>query len=177
MPDPFVGIPSNELCLLWKGHQYHREKFFYLKESSIGCRKFECTPNHFWRLFSFLRNFSIGESFTSYNGHFRPSKVFQMNCAFFGMVSNVLEESFFTWNDLVLASKSPKEFTPSLFWQILSFLRNLAEVKLLLFMTGPYIRIGSNKLRFLWKGNLYRIAKLLYLKQCSIGKNFESVYL
>ena len=137
MPDPLVGIPSNELCLLWKGHQYHREKFFYLKESSIGCRKFECTPNHFWRLFSFLRNFSIGESFTSYNGHFRPSKVFQMNCTFFGMVSNVLEESFFTWNDLVLASKSPKEFAPSLFWQILSFLRNFSRGQTFTFYDWP----------------------------------------
>ena len=137
MPDPFVGIPSNELCLLWKGHQYHREKFFYLKESSIGCRKFECTPNHFWRLFSFLRNFSIGESFTSYNGHFRPSKVFQMNCTFFGMVSNVLEESFFTWNDLVLASKSPKELAPSLFWQILSFLRNFSRGQTFTFYDWP----------------------------------------
>ena len=138
-----------------------------------------CIPKHFWQLFSFWRNFSIGESFTSYDRHFCPSEVFQMNCTFSGRVSNVLEESFFTWNDLVLASKSPKEFAPSLFfYKFWAFWGILAEVKLLLFMTGPYVRIGSNELRFLSKGNLYRIAELLYLKQCSIGcKNFESVYL
>ena len=27
----------------------------------------KCTPNHFWQIFSFLRNFSIGETFTSYD--------------------------------------------------------------------------------------------------------------
>ena len=101
-----------------------------------------------------------------------------MNCTFSGRVSNVLEESFFTWNDPVLASKSPKSSHRAFFDKFWAFWEILAEVKLLLFMTGPYVRIGSNELRFLWKGNLYRIAKLLYLKQCSIGrKNFESVYL
>ena len=42
-----------------------------------------------------------------------------MNCASSGIVTNVLEESFFSWNDLVLAGKSSKESTPNHFWQII----------------------------------------------------------
>ena len=74
----------------------------------------ECTPNHFWQFFSFLRNFSIGQSFTT-----PLSELVLMNCASSGRVTNVLEESFFSWNDLVLAGKSSKESTPNHFWQII----------------------------------------------------------
>ena len=49
-----------------------------------------------------------------------------MNCASFKKVTNVVEQNFFTWNDLVLAAKSSKESTLHLFWQILRFLRNIS---------------------------------------------------
>ena len=42
-----------------------------------------------------------------------------MNCASSGRVTNVLEESFFSWKYLVLAGKSYKESTPNHFWQII----------------------------------------------------------
>ena len=41
-----VPIVSNELCLLWQGSQYLREKFIYLKRSSIDWKKFQSVqPN------------------------------------------------------------------------------------------------------------------------------------
>ena len=54
MTDPSVEIGSNELCLFWKGEKYLRQKFIYLKRSSISCKKF-------WRVHpkTFLRNFQF----------------------------------------------------------------------------------------------------------------------
>ena len=58
-------ICSNEPCLLRKGGQLLRGRFLYLKQSGIGCKKFQRVhPKH---IFSFLRDFSIGQTFTSYN--------------------------------------------------------------------------------------------------------------
>ena len=55
MTNPSVQFGSNELCLLWKGDQYGREKFLYLKGSSIGWKKFErAHPEPFLTAFQFL---------------------------------------------------------------------------------------------------------------------------
>ena len=54
------------------------------------------------------------------------SELVQINCVSPDRVKNVLEGSFFTWNDLVLAAKSSKEGTPNHFWQMLSFLRHFS---------------------------------------------------
>ena len=58
MTDPSVQFGSNELCLLWKGDQYCREKFLYLKGSSIGWKKFErVLPEAFLTSFQFFEKF------------------------------------------------------------------------------------------------------------------------
>lgn len=53
------------------------------------------------------------------------SKLVQMNCASSETVTNILEENLFTWNDVVLATKSSKKCTLNHFWQILSFFGEL----------------------------------------------------
>ena len=52
-----------------------------------------------------------------------------MNSASSERVTNVSEESFFTWNDLVLAAKSSKDCTLNHFWQIFGLLRNFSIVQ------------------------------------------------
>ena len=60
MTDPSVRISSNELCFLWKSDQFLREKFLYLKRSSIGCKKFQTDhPKTIFRKFSFFWEISV----------------------------------------------------------------------------------------------------------------------
>ena len=63
------------------------------------------------------------------------------------------------------------------FWQIFSFLRILVYVKLLLRMTKPTARIGSNELCTLRKGVQFCRGMFIYLKQSFIGcKKFQNVH-
>ena len=41
MTKPTVRIFSKELCLLWKGDQFLREKFLYLKQSGSDSKMFQ----------------------------------------------------------------------------------------------------------------------------------------
>ena len=53
-----------------------------------------------------------------------------MNCASSERVTSILEEPFFTWNNLVLTAKSSEECTPNHFWQIFRvFLGILVQAK------------------------------------------------
>ena len=97
------------------------------------------------------------------------SELVQMNCASSERVINILEENLLTWSDLELAAKCSKGCTPKHFWQSFRFLRNFSKAKLLLLVTDPFARIGSNELRPLGKGNQYLGAKFPYLKLSNIG--------
>ena len=97
------------------------------------------------------------------------SELVQMNCASSERVINILEENLLTWSDLELAAKCSKGCTPKHFWQSFGFLRNFSKAKLLLLVTDPFARIGSNELRPLGKGNQYLGAKFPYLKLSNIG--------
>lgn len=51
-----------------------RAEFIYLKRSSIGCKKFQkLLPKPFLVIFSLLRNFSLGQTFTSHERLFCPN--------------------------------------------------------------------------------------------------------
>ena len=127
MTDPYGQIGWNELCFLRKGDQDGRANFFILDDLVLPGKSFKrCTLNHFWQLLRFLRNFSIGQSSTSYDREFCPNCLKRTEPLLEGGGVTVLEESSFIWNYLVLAAKTSKECTPSLFREILSFLRNFS---------------------------------------------------
>ena len=72
--EPTVPIDSNELCLLQQGDQFLRENFLYFKQSGIDCKKFQSVHTEpLLKIFSFQRNFSIGQSFTSYGRYYCPN--------------------------------------------------------------------------------------------------------
>ena len=123
MSEPTFRIDSNELWLFGNCGQFVREKCLYLKRSGIGWKKFkEVTLKHFWKIFSFLRIFIIGQTFRSYEQTYCPN-LLKYNCASSKRVTNFSEKSVFTWNDLVSAAKSSKECTPNYFSQMFSFFR------------------------------------------------------
>ena len=105
------------------------------------------------------------------------SELVQMNCVSSERVINILEENLLTWSDLELAAKCSKGCTPKHFWQSFRFLRNFSKAKLLLLVTDTSLRIGSNELCLLCKGDKYMRGKFLYLKRSSIGsKRFRRVH-
>ena len=115
MTDPSVQIGTNELCLLRKGDYIAEESFFIWNNLLLAAKSSkDCTPNHFWQIFSFLRNFSVKSNFY-FLWSTLLSDFVQMNCASCERVTNIVEESFFTWNELVLAARSSKECTPNFF--------------------------------------------------------------
>ena len=73
--EPTGRIGLNELCLLWKGDQFLREECLYLKWSGFVCNKFQSVlVEPFLTYVQFLRNFSIGQTFT-YDRAYRPNWV------------------------------------------------------------------------------------------------------
>ena len=121
MTEPSVRTDSNELRLLWKADQYRREKFLYLKGSSIGWKKFQRVhPKPFLTNFQFFEKFYYRQKLY-FLWPTLQSELVQMNCVSCKRLSNVLEESFITWNDLVFPAKSSKDCTPTHFWQLSSF--------------------------------------------------------
>ena len=138
MTDLSVQIGSKELRLFWKGDQCLRGKFLYLKMSSIGCKRIQRVHPE-----TFLINIQLFEEFRKRpNSYFLwptlLSELVLMKCASSERVTNVLEGSFFTWNDLVMAAKSPRECTPNHFWQIFSFLMNFGIGQTVTFYDRPF---------------------------------------
>ena len=126
MSDASAGIGSDELCLLWKGNQYLRGKFLYLKQSSIGCKKFQIVlPEPYLTNFRFLSNFSIGKTLPSHDRSF-PQNWLKWTVPPLKGSPISERESCFTLSGLVLAAKGSKECTQNHFWQIFSFLRNFS---------------------------------------------------
>ena len=99
-----------------------------------------------------------------------------MNCASLDTVANLLEKSVFTWNDLVSAAKSSKEFIPNHFLQIFSFLKIFRIGQT---FTSYERRYCPNWLKWtvpLRKGWKFLREKCLYLKRSGIGcKKFQRV--
>ena len=123
MTNTCVWIGSNKLCHIWSGHHFLRWKFLYLKRSSIGCKKLQRVhPETFLTNFQFFQEFQHKPNFYFLWAMLLVELV-QMNCASSGRVKNILEESFFTSNDVVLAGKISREWTLNHFWQISRFLR------------------------------------------------------
>ena len=116
-----VWIFSNEVCLLWKGDQFLREKFLYLKQSGIGCKKFQRVhPKPFLKIFQFLEEIYYSSNFYLLWPNLL-SEFSQMNRASSERVTNFSEKSFFTWSNLVVALKCSKWCMPNHFLQIFSF--------------------------------------------------------
>ena len=94
-----------------------------------------------------------------------------MNCE---KVTNFLEKIVFTWNDPISGAKSYKECTQNHFWKIFGFLTNFSIGQTLPLMTDPTIRIGSDELCLLWKGDQFLRRKCFYLRRSGIScKKFE----
>ena len=111
----------------------------------------EVTLKHSWKFFSFLRIFIIGQTFPSYERTYCPN-LLKYNCASLERVTNFLEKSVFTWNDLVSAVKSSKECTPNYFSQLSSFFRIFIIAQT---FTSDECIYGQNWLKWtmsLWKG-------------------------
>ena len=94
-----------------------------------------------------------------------------MNCNSFERVTSFLEksETICYW-----LQKVPKSAPETFFDKFLIFWAILVQVKLLLLMTVPAVRIGSNELysnelSLLWKGDQFLREKCFYLKQSVIG--------
>ena len=107
----------------------------------------ECIPNHFLTNFKFLSNFSIGQTFTSYDQLCFPNLL--------KWTVPPLEERPVSQRKVSLLEtiwyrleKLPQCTPQTIFWQIFSFWSNLVQVKILLFL-----RISSNDLYLLWKSN------------------------
>ena len=51
-----------------------KESFFTWNHLILAARSSkDCTPNHFWQIFGFVRNFNVGQTFTSYDRPFYPN--------------------------------------------------------------------------------------------------------
>ena len=124
MTEPTVQIDSKGLCLLWKGDNLLEKGVFTWNDLvSPAKSSIKSTLNHFWKIFSFSRNVSTGETFTSYD--WITFEMAQLDYASSSERMNTfLEKSVFTWNDLASAVKRSKECFLNHFWQIFSFFGN-----------------------------------------------------
>ena len=134
----------------------------------------ECTPNLFWQNLSLLRNFSIGQTFTSYDRPFYLNWL-KKKCTSCDRVTNIVLQNFDTWNDLVLVWKSSKECTPNHFWQLFSFLRDFSIGKSFALYDRHFC--PDWKLCLFWQVGQCLRGKFLYFKQFSIGcRRFHRVH-
>ena len=100
-----------------------------------------------------------------------------MDWASYERVSNIVEETFFIWNEVVLTVEGSRKWTSIHFWQIFCFLRSFSLGGTFTSYADPSVWIGSNELCWLWKGDQYRRGKFLYLKRSSIVyKRFQRVH-
>ena len=178
MTDPTFQVGLNDVCLLWKGDQFFREKNPYLKRCDISCKKFQRVHREpFFDKFSVFRAVLVLAKLLLLMTVLL-SEFLKMNCASFERVTNFLEKSFFTRNDLVSAAKGSKHCTPNHFFEKFSvFWAILVQAKLSLFMSDATVRIGSNELCLLWKGGQLLRKKAFYLKRSGIScKKFQSVH-
>ena len=75
----------------------------------------ECTPNHFWEVFSFFYPvYQMLTFFFCWLTLFFES--IHVTCACSVRVTESLEISVFIWNDIILTVKSFEEYTHNLFW-------------------------------------------------------------
>ena len=80
----------------------------------------KCTPNHFWQFSVFFNSIYYRPNFYFYwSTHLFEST--HINCASSATLTKSLEISIFFRNDLVLAAKSSKMYTPNHFWLVFSF--------------------------------------------------------